>query len=79
MLHVKIDIVPFGEEEGREQIKELYIANVGRVDGDVCKYDVYLKDPRFMKKRVVDGTYEHARADGAFICVEKAIASLEKK
>lgn len=46
MLHVKIDIVPHGVEEGRDTMLELFIGNDGTGPPDIGNYDVYISDPR---------------------------------
>lgn len=49
MLEIKIDLVPFGQEEGRKQIHNLFIGNVGKAYGSTFKYKAWKRDPRFLK------------------------------
>ena len=54
MLRIRIEIVPYGQEEDKYQIEEINIANVG---GDKYKanYEVYLNnDPRLTPKPKYD-------------------------
>lgn len=79
MLHVKIDLVPFGHEDNRKQISEIFIANVG-VNGDgSVNYYVWKKDPRFpANPRKPDAKCKHKREDGCDILVMKAIEELNR-
>lgn len=83
MLHCMIDLVPFGNEEGRRQIWEVYIGNNGEVDYmDIYDYVIYLKDPRMKGKKKrpsPDATCHHSRADGAAVLIAKAIQALKEK
>jgi len=71
MLEVKIDLVPFGREEGRQTIAALFIWNVGRIEDDLCEYLASEVDPRNLKyaknKPVM---VRHHRSDGAWALVE---------
>jgi hypothetical protein len=78
MLHVKIDLVPFGQEEGRRQILDLYIANVGRISPIHHEYHVWCEDPRGVQPRPEPlVSVDHMRDDGAWILVKKCIEALE--
>lgn len=46
MIHVRIEIVPVGEEPKRYIADELFIANDGAGDHTIGSYDVYTSDPR---------------------------------
>lgn len=74
MIHLKIDLVPVGHEEGREQISEFYIHNVGRLEGDLCKYKICKKDPRFpANKKQETVEVEHYREDGVDVLIALAL------
>jgi hypothetical protein len=49
VLEIKIDLVPMGQEEGRKQIENMFIANVGHAYGSTFKYKAWIRDPRFLK------------------------------
>lgn len=72
MLHIKIDLVPFGHEEDRYQLSELFIVNVGRVLEDRFEYKVYKKDPRFNKRNRAK-VVVHDRKDGAEVLCKRAL------
>lgn len=46
MLHVKIDLVPYGNEAGRKTLQDVYIGNDGTGGPYVGNYDVWTEDPR---------------------------------
>lgn len=46
MLHVKVDVIPFGVEDLRETLTDLYIGNDGTGGHAIGHYDVYTSDPR---------------------------------
>lgn len=80
MLHVKVDLVPFGEESGRTKILDMYIANVGRISPIHYEYHVWTEDPRALEaipEPLV--SVHHCRDDGAWILVKKCIEALEQK
>ena len=78
MLHVKVDLVPFGQEDGRRQILELYIANMGRISPIHYEYHVWTEDPRGKELRPEPAVaVDHSRDDGAWILVKKCIEALE--
>jgi hypothetical protein len=80
MLHMKIDIVPFGQEEGRRKIYELFIVNTGAIAAQPgwANYEIYLTDPRFMKTpRIADAYTRHLRSNGAEHLVQQSIAALK--
>lgn len=80
MLHVKIDLVPFGQEDGRRQISEIFIGNFGKLQSGEYRYAVYRKDPRpngdFDKFDVV---VFHNREDGCEVLTMKAIKKLKEE
>lgn len=78
MLHIKIDLVPFGEEAQRKQIQELFIANMGRISPIHYEYYVWTEDPRDKQPRPEPlVSVDHHRDDGAWILVKKALEALE--
>lgn len=52
MLEIKIDLVPFGREEGRKTIGSVFIANVGTLQDagtdKLCRYHAWLSVPSHM-------------------------------
>lgn len=51
MLHIKVDLIPQGNESERRQINEVWIANIGqkgsaRAMGSTYWYGVFLRHPR---------------------------------
>lgn len=81
MLHVKIDLVPFGQDNDRRQISEIYIGNVGYATKGKTKYHVYLEDPRKgpVRQVIPDAVALHKREDGAEVLVMLAIKALKRK
>ena len=79
-LRVTLEIVPHGDESLKRIIGVLNISNQGTIDltcdrGIVCEYSVKADG-------IVDavgkrgGYFNHNRADGALVCVYKAIEEL---
>ena len=80
MIHVKVDLVPFGEEDGRRQISEIYIGNIGQEMAGKCRYAVYLEDPRGKIPRPKPDTkVYHSRQEGVEILIGIALKSLKRK
>jgi hypothetical protein len=87
VLRIKLEIVPFGQEESTYSINEIFITNKG-TDGLLPKdeegstwryYHVSEHDPRFpVNKTKPKYIIEHKREDGALVLLEKAIAVLNK-
>lgn len=46
MLRVRVEIVPYGVEEGAHDILTVYIGNDGSGNHSIGHYDVYVEDPR---------------------------------
>ena len=46
MLHVRIDVIPWGVERARVTLTDVYVGNDGTGDGATGHYDVYTEDPR---------------------------------
>lgn len=74
MIHVKIDLVPFGQEEGRKTISDLFICNEGDGGGGWHMYGVYKKDPRFKRESLA--TVPHRREEGCDKLVALALTAL---
>lgn len=66
MIHVTIDVLPFGQAPA-QQIAELKIWNTGEGAEIWGIYRARLDDGP------VTGTFEHCRADGAVVLVQKAL------
>jgi hypothetical protein len=78
MIHVKCDLLPLGHEEGKKQISELFIANVGCDAKGFTSYRVWLNDPRLpANPKNPDAVCKHKRSDGCLILVMKAIKALK--
>ena len=74
MIRVKIDLVPFGNEQRAKQIGELILANIGNVGLGVCEYEavMYTDNQPPVYKRV-----SHWRQDGFYTLIEKLIEADE--
>lgn len=75
VLRVKLEIVPFGDEEAVREIGRLDIFNAGRVTGDLCSYGVIEMTPTsgaLHQDRIL-----HARSDGAWQLVKEALDELQ--
>jgi hypothetical protein len=46
MLRIKIEIVPYGVEEGVTVLHTFYVGNDGKGNRSIGHYDVYDQDPR---------------------------------
>lgn len=75
-LRCTIEIVPFGDEERKRTIGVLNISNIGRIGWDDYAYEAKLEE--LERPRSIDPvTFEHARADGAWRCVQRALEAIE--
>ncbi len=77
MMRVKIEIVPYGEENKAYEIERLDIFNKGYVakTGSVCEYGViHISDRN--KAGMYTATLHHARSDGALVLLEKVLSKL---
>lgn len=61
MIRVKVDIVPYGIEEGATQIGELLLANVASIGMGKCEYDAVIQYPHNEKQYK---TVTHHRQNG---------------
>lgn len=83
MLEVKIDLLPFGKEDGRRTIENLYIWNIGCIgeneQGKLCEYMAAKMDPRTEGKMAqgVPVKVQHYREDGAWVLVDKVLSELQ--
>lgn len=81
MMKVITEIHPYGSEERKYLIRELYIANTGLQSVATGKtiYNVWLNDPRGVSPRPKrDCEVRHLREDGDLILVAKCSAKLGK-
>lgn len=86
MLHVRIDIIPFGDEDHRENIHDFYIANRGPEPGvnpetnDQRIYEWWDSDPRVLLRHPPGlGKVLHRRADGAMALASKVFQAYVKQ
>lgn len=80
-LRVKLEIVPYGEEEKAYEIGRLDIFNKGEVEGSSfmhrrCEYGVIQLDKDADAGLFTD-TVTHVREDGAWKLVQKVISELK--
>ncbi len=81
MLRVKIELVPFGQEEGTRTLHTAYIGNVGG-DSEIGVYDAWLDvDPRGFLPRPSPHAHipRYKRARGAAVLTQKVLALLTRK
>lgn len=76
-LRVKVEIVPFGEEDKAYEIGRLDIFNKGPYTFGHCEYGVI--DLNKDKEGLYEKTILHRRDLGAFELIRKAIEELEIK
>lgn len=69
-LRVKIEIVPFGEEEKVREIRRFNISNLGDYELGVSFYGVEVDK---YKSHEYDFTVTHKRSDGAEALVNKVL------
>lgn len=74
VLRVKLEIVPFGEEEKAREIGRLDIFNKGPIN-DACQYGVIEMTPT--SGGLHNDTIIHFRSDGAWELVRHAIEGLD--
>jgi hypothetical protein len=68
VIVVRVELWPFGDSRNLRTIEELTIVNVGRIEGDRCRYEARL-DGRLVE-------LEHDRSDGALVLVTRALSAL---
>lgn len=76
-LRVKVEVVPYGDEENAYEIGRLDIFNMGRIDPetDFCKYGVINLSP--LNTGLYSDYVTHFRSDGAWALIVRAINELE--
>lgn len=76
MLHLKVEVVPFGRENERHRICELFIANLGVDEWGVHKYGVSKNDLR-IKGTIPSVVVSHNRDDGPWKLIQIALDEME--
>lgn len=71
-LRVKLEIVPFGQEEFAREIGRLDIFNKAEIDLGVCSYGII--DLTYGREGLFDAEIVHNRSDGAEVLVEKVLS-----
>jgi hypothetical protein len=78
MMHVRIDIVPFGDETRRYAIHDFFIANMGQAEQDKHLYFVWKTDPRETEPLPdPDLRIHHARREGAITLAIKTLRGFQ--
>lgn len=74
MLRVTIELVPFGDEDEKEIIEQMVIANTGTEDhGYFGKYEYAVADSKGRHPIVYGDVPQHVRAHGAWALVQKIL------
>lgn len=77
MLRVKVEIVPFGKEEGAHQIHEINIGNMGDNPDGTYLYHAWVDvDPRTKERPAPHAIVNHVRSDGALVLVHKVLEKI---
>lgn len=87
MLKVTIDIHPYGDENSKSTISEIYIGNMGRVSDDPvtidtkCVYHAWVNynPSEFLAhaRKAPDAIVEHWRSRGAEVLVSRVLEKLD--
>lgn len=74
-MRVRIEIVPYGEEDKAYEIERLDIFNKGRIGiSDLCNYGVIHISEK--DAGMYDDVVLHSRKDGALVLVERVLTDL---
>lgn len=74
MLRVTIELVPYGDEDEKEIIEQMVIANTGtEYDVYLGKYEYAMTDSKGRHPAVYGDVPKHVRAEGAWSLVRKIL------
>lgn len=83
MLHVTIEMIPFGQDSLKSTISSLYIVNDGTGDLEVSNYLAFSEDPRSVSRPpgslrppIIARVLGHERASGAQELLRKVLSVL---
>lgn len=76
MLRVVVELHPYGQSDSPLGLVEMYIVNDASGTFAVSNYDVYLMHPD-EGGRIIAHVPQHARANGRWTLVRRAIEALE--
>lgn len=82
MLEIKIDLIPFGDDDDAYTIERFYIVNEAHLGGSMRRYGVYFDDPRDVsgKERIRVAPrvaiVDHDRSKSAMLLVKLALEKL---
>lgn len=78
-LRVKVEIIPFGDEDKAYEIGRLDIFNKGHVDFGHCEYGVIQFEPEKNEAGLFEHSVLHRRDLGAWVLIEKVLKELTNK
>lgn len=79
MLRIKVEIVPYGQEDGAHTIHTINVGNMGWGTGHKHLYHAWLDvDPRTKPRPEPHAKVEHVRGDGALKLVRLVLQALKK-
>ena len=81
MLRIKVELVPFGDENEKRDLGELLIANTlvrGQYDPSTYVYDCHLSPDQYLGVGSRVASVEHRQHEGMWMLVRKALEALDQ-